>query len=54
MTAHSENTQKVLEQFGSDPARGLTTSQVTAAHQKYGANKLREKKRKTNLQRFAE
>lgn len=54
VTAHSENSQKIIERFGSNPARGLTAPQAAAARQKYGENKLREKKRKTNLQRFAE
>jgi len=37
-----------------DYQKGLTTEQVKQLQEKYGANKLKEKKKKTNLQRFAE
>lgn len=54
MTAHNENSQKVLERLASNQTQGLTEEQVLSARQQYGENKLREKKKKTNLQRFAE
>ena len=52
MLYHHETHQTVLEHLESDVSRGLTAQQVSALQSKYGANKLREKKKKTNLQRF--
>lgn len=54
MTAHSESAQAVIQSFRSDPASGLTESQVQERRTRYGENRLREKKKKTKLQRFAE
>ena len=44
----------VLKELSSDFAKGLGGAQVAALAQKFGPNTLREKKRKTNLQRFIE
>ena len=52
MKTHMEERNKLIQRLGSDLTRGLTTDQVVAAQQKYGENRLREKKKKTNLQRF--
>ena len=54
MTAHNENAQKVVQSLRSDLTIGLTESQVQEKRAQHGENKLREKKKKTNLQRFAE
>ena len=54
MTAHSDDSLQIVEQLHSDPARGLTTEQATAAREQYGENRLKEKKRKSDLQRFAD
>ena len=54
MTAHSESHGSVLSQLNSDMTSGLTSKQVELLQQKHGKNKLREKKKKTNLQRFGE
>ena len=54
MTAHSESAQAVIQSLQSDPVSGLTESQVQERRTHYGENRLREKKKKTNLQRFAE
>ena len=54
MTAHSDDSLQIVEHLHSDPARGLTTEQATAAREQYGENRLKEKKHKSNLQRFAD
>ena len=52
MTAHNENAQKVVQSLRSDLTIGLTESQVQEKRAQHGENKLREKKKKTNVQRF--
>ncbi len=54
MTAHNEDVKAVVQALQSDPATGLSAEQVREKRGQYGENKLREKKNKTNLQRFAE
>lgn len=54
MTAHSETAQEVLQTLQSDPETGLSESQIQERRAQYGENRLKEKKKKTNLQRFAE
>jgi len=54
MTAHNEDAHKVVEAFQSNLSTGLTDAQVQEKRAQYGENKLKEKKKKTNLQRFAE
>lgn len=52
MTFYSVEQEEALKSLSSDPERGLGPDQVTERRAKYGENKLREKKKKTNLQRF--
>ena len=54
MTAHNEEALKVVQSLHSDLTIGLTESQVQEKRAQHGENKLKEKKKKTNLQRFAE
>lgn len=54
LTFFSESKGKVLEFLNTDENRGLTPEQVSELKEKYGPNKLKEKKKKTNLQRFFE
>ena len=54
MTAHDLTKNEVLSQLSTNETSGLTSSQITELQAKYGENKLREKKKKTNLQRFFE
>lgn len=54
MKEHSEDARKVVESLHSDVAIGLTEEQVAEKQKTYGKNKMREKKKKTALQRFAE
>ena len=52
MSLHSQTQDEVLKQLSVDPAMGLTAEEAALRREKYGENKLREKKKKTTLQRF--
>lgn len=52
LLAHSDATEEIIKMYNSDIDKGLTDRQVIEAQEKYGANKLREKKKKSNLQKF--
>ena len=52
MIHHHEQAETVVRHLSSDSTRGLTDQQVLTLREKHGENKLREKKKKTNLQRF--
>ncbi|MBR3715166.1 MAG: calcium-translocating P-type ATPase, PMCA-type [Clostridia bacterium] len=52
MLFHNKSKQDVLNALDSDMKSGLTSAQVASLQEKYGPNKLREKKKKTMLQRF--
>lgn len=52
MVFHDKTKEEVLNSLGSDVERGLTGEQVVSQREKHGENKLREKKKKTMLQRF--
>ena len=52
MKPYSVEPKTVISEFQSDMTKGLTSQQVEAQKSLYGANKLREKKKKTNVQRF--
>ncbi len=52
MIFYHETGENVLKELGSDASYGLTDEQVLQRKQQYGENRLREKKKKTNLQRF--
>ena len=54
MTQHHKNADEVLRELGTDSERGLTSAQVAELREKFGANRLKEKKKKTMLQRFLE
>lgn len=54
MTTHSQSKDEVLQGLFSNAERGLSSEQVAALKAKYGPNKLQEKKKKTNFQRFLE
>ncbi len=49
---YHETGENVLKELGSNASYGLTDEQVLQRKQQYGENRLREKKKKTNLQRF--
>ena len=44
MSLHSQSQAEVLKQLSVDPASGLSAAEVTARLERYGENKLREKK----------
>ena len=52
MTPYSQNKNELLNALATDEHVGLGSAEVQKRKEKYGANKLREKKKKTNLQRF--
>ena len=54
MTFHDKSISQVCEHLGTDIQKGLSADAVVSNQQKYGENKLREKKRKTALARFGE
>ena len=52
MSPHSDPIDSLLRSLSTDRVCGLTSAQAKEALAKYGENKLQEKKKKTNLQRF--
>ncbi len=52
MTFHDLDRQAALRQFGSSADTGLSGAQVQEARQKYGENRLKAKKKKSNWSRF--
>ncbi len=54
MNAHSLNKDAIVQELESDLTKGLTAAQTAERVEKYGENKLREKKPKSMMQRFFE
>lgn len=54
MTFHDVTIQEALQELGTDMTKGLTENRVQEVREKCGENKLREKKKKTNFQRFCD
>ena len=54
MNYYSESSENVVKKLSSDITRGLSKAQAEEKQEQYGKNKLREKKKKTNLQRFVD
>ena len=52
MTPYSKNANELLKELDTNTETGLTASEVLKRKEKYGENRLREKKKKTTLQRF--
>ncbi len=52
MAAYSKNQDELLSELGTDGNRGLSSAEVQTRQEKYGKNKLREKKKKSTLARF--
>ena len=52
MTPYSKNANELLRELNTDGHSGLSSAEVLVRKGKYGANKLREKKKKTSMQRF--
>jgi Ca2+-transporting ATPase len=51
---HHEELSEILAQLQADPDRGLSPAEAQDRLQRYGENRLQERKRKTNAQRFFE
>lgn len=54
MTAHNKDAQMVVQAFQSNLTTGLSEAQVQENRMQHGENRLREKKKKSNLHRFIE
>lgn len=52
LSYHSESIDEVLQHLNVDQTVGLTSKEVLSRKEKYGENKLRERKKKTVFQRF--
>ncbi|MCD8143718.1 MAG: calcium-translocating P-type ATPase, PMCA-type [Oscillospiraceae bacterium] len=52
MIFHNKTGREVLDELDSDLHTGLTAAQIQEKRSRYGENRLREKKKKTPLQRF--
>ncbi len=52
LTPHNNGKDAIIEHLESNLAHGLSEAQVSERKEKFGENKLREKKKKTTLQRF--
>ena len=54
MTRHHISSDDTLRELGTNAELGLSTEEVEKRREQYGLNKLKEKKKKTMLQRFGE
>ncbi len=54
MKPHSLDAQNVVSELNTDSVKGLDEGEVLSRRATYGENKLKEKKKKTNVQRFFE
>lgn len=52
MIFHHETGETVMQELASSLSDGLSSSQAVQRKQQYGSNRLREKKKKSNLRRF--
>ena len=52
MLFHNKTKDETLKTLSTNRESGLTAAQVAELQQKHGANRLREKKKKTLAQRF--
>ena len=54
MEYHTQTMSEVLHSLSSDQSNGLNSDTVSKLQAQYGPNKLKEKKKKSNLKRFGE
>ncbi len=52
MLLHSKSKEEALAELQTEQTRGLSFEEVRVRQEKYGENKLKEKKKKTTLERF--
>ena len=54
MASHNLTKEEILRKYSVDPEKGLGSTELLTAKERYGQNKLQEKKKKTNFQRFCD
>ena len=54
MEYYNMSKETVLKELNTDKSNGLSCDTVLDLQQKFGPNRLKEKKKKTNLERFIE
>ena len=54
MSSHSKSKEELLKSLSTSAEKGLSSEQAAELQSKYGPNKIKEKEKKTNLQRFLE
>lgn len=54
LAIHSQPREEILKSLSTNAEKGMSSEQVRQLQAKYGFNKLNEKKKKTNFQRFLE
>lgn len=54
MLFHSEEKELVVKELSTDIVKGLSEAQAAQKRSRFGDNRLQEKKKKSNLQRFAD
>jgi len=54
LASHNISKEEVLKKYSVDAQKGLNALQLAKAKEQYGKNKLKEKKKKTNFQRFCD
>ena len=54
MVAYNKNADELVTELATHLEKGLSGSEVQKRAEKYGPNKLKEKKKKTNFQRFVD
>ena len=52
MKLYAKNQEELLNELNTDKQNGLSQKEALSRKEKYGENKLREKKKKTTMQRF--
>ena len=52
MTSHDLSKEEIISRLNTDAQKGLTADKVMSLQEKFGPNKLSEKKKKTTFQRF--
>jgi len=54
LASHNLKREEIIKKFSVNPETGLNNSQLEKARERYGENKLKEKKKKSNFQRFCD
>ena len=54
MDSHFKSKEQILAELGTSEKEGLSSKQAAELKARYGQNKLKEKKKKSNIKRFAD